>query len=353
MKINMKLLYIIPNKEKHTHFVYLEEFVHALREKRADVVLLVENKWGQVPFLKILFIFVNLIYYRLRGYNKVYVHYSFLSGILASIIFRLSFGKVFYWNCGLPWQYKRSGFREFFEKLNYKLINYLITGSSSLVEGYSNYYKIKKEKILIVPNWIDMAEVCEFVSKSSKEKVRSELGLPQDKRIVLFVHKLVPRKGSRYLPKIVSGLPDNAELVVLGGGPEAEKERIVQEITESGNIDKVRFMGFVSHDEVKKYLAISDLFVMPSEEEGFPHSLLEAMAYGVPFVAFDVGGVRGMVPEHLQNFIVPFSDIEKFITQINQILNTQVHLQKDERLVNWLKQFDKEMVVDTFLSIVK
>jgi glycosyltransferase involved in cell wall biosynthesis len=57
------------------------------------------------------------------------------------------------------------------------------------------------------------------------------------------------------------------------------------------------------------YYRAADLYLMPSEEEGFPRVLLEAMASGCPFVAFDVGGVRDILPDSLAGCVVEKGDV--------------------------------------------
>ena len=94
----------------------------------------------------------------------------------------------------------------------------------------------------------------------------------------------------------------NAHLIVAGDGPlRVELEREMNKLSVR---DNVHFLGSVPRAKVHDLYQATDIFIMPSEEEGSPHSLIEAMAYGIPFVAFDVGGVRETATEALSKYVL-------------------------------------------------
>lgn len=327
----MRATFILPNNNPETHMKYVLEVAKSL-----GVDTFIErdrnrNKLGNffLSILPIRFVWILFLalYWRMKGVKYFYIHYSFIAIYAVKCVTTIFGGKIFYWNCGIPWQYKRSFWREKFERRAYKLIDFLVTGSESLIEGYSNYYDLSKQKIRIIPNWIDLKEV-------NKTK-GIDLDLP-DKKIVLFVHKLVPRKGSNFLPAIADALPDDTVLVVLGDGPDRDKS------------ENIIYKGFVPNGEVGKYLLAADVFILPSEEEGFPHSLLEAMAYDVPFVVFDVGGVRGMVPVNEQEFVVKFGEIDRFIEKVK--LRLKNNKKGDYR--DFISQFDKNVVISKLKQLL-
>lgn len=68
---------------------------------------------------------------------------------------------------------------------------------------------------------------------------------------------------------------------------------IQDEVRRRGLQDRVNFIGYVPNKEIHKYLSSTDLVIAPSENEGFPRVLIEAMAMGVHFVATNVGGGYG------------------------------------------------------------
>src|SRR3989344_4443805 len=166
-----KLCFIIPEYRSlaATHFNYLYKLIFLLEEEM-DIFLIVEQ--GDKPdFLKKGFFYVQkfkilplrfienfliLLYVRLQGYRDFYTHYSFLSAFNSSLMVNLLGGRTFYWNCGLPWLYRRSFLREHFERLVYRAVTFLVTGTESLKKQYAKYYHLPLAKIKVMSNWVDV-----------------------------------------------------------------------------------------------------------------------------------------------------------------------------------------------------
>lgn len=96
-----------------------------------------------------------------------------------------------------------------------------------------------------------------------------------------------------------------------------------------------------------KYFLASDVFLMPSEEEGFPRVLIESMACNLPYVASDIGGVREISPEWEQKYIVGIGDVEGFSIKIQEILKEKFNF--DE----YVKQFDIKNVKNRFIRLIQ
>jgi glycosyltransferase involved in cell wall biosynthesis len=122
--------------------------------------------------------------------------------------------------------------------------------------------------------------------------------------VVIVVANLIAYKGHTFFLKawaeVCRAWPDAVALLV-GDGPErAALEALAREL---GVAERVRFLG--SRTDVPALLAISDLLVHPSTEEGFCNAILEAMAAGRPVVATDVGGNREAVVDGETGLLVP------------------------------------------------
>lgn len=92
---------------------------------------------------------------------------------------------------------------------------------------------------------------------------------------------------------------------------------------------------------------------MPSEEEGFPHVLLEAMAAGLPYVASDVGAVREITPPSLQEYIVAHGDTAMFAKKIVESLEkpeAEKAKVRDEQLER-VKKYDIQKALSEFLEL--
>lgn len=370
MAIQKKICYILPcyDSDDHTHFAHLHDFLVAAA-KNANIFLIVEFAKGikktalkRSLGVKDVYIqerprglgkcwenFMALIKIRRQGYRNFYVHYSFMSAINASMVALIFGGKVFYWNCGLPWQYKRSFWRRLYERTAYKMISHLVTGTESLAAEYAKYYGLAVEGVRIMPNWISVSRF--LPSPQRVGELKKELGISPRDKVLLFAHRLSPRKGAYWLPAILEAIkhPD-VKLIIVGDGPQRadlEKE-LAQEVSEN----RVIFLGWIPNRKMVDYYGLADVFLMPSEEEGFPRVLLEAMAAGLPFVAYDVGGVRDIIPSAFSSNVLSAGDVKSFAMVVDKILSwDKGELTKWQTVAAlWVTRFETKKVVKRFLS---
>jgi glycosyltransferase involved in cell wall biosynthesis len=104
---------------------------------------------------------------------------------------------------------------------------------------------------------------------------------------VLCVARLIRRKGIGYLIDAVGDL-ENVTLTIVGEG-EIEDE-LKTKVESQGLSSRVRFAGYVPHDDIHSYYEQADVFVLPSFNEGMSNTILEAMAAGLPILTTDTGG---------------------------------------------------------------
>jgi len=105
------------------------------------------------------------------------------------------------------------------------------------------------------------------------------------------------------LARIPADMRSQIRLRLCGTGPyEGELRR---QVREAGLDEQVEFAGLIAYDEIPRQLRQSDVFVLPSLQEGLPLSLLEAMASGLPVVATAVGGIPGVVKDGVNGLLVP------------------------------------------------
>ena len=362
---SIKLCFIVPEYQfsTATHFNYLYELIENLQQE-IDFFLIIEKgnrpdflKRGRVYVqkfrflpLKVLENFLALLYARASGYQDFYIHYSFLSAFNASLIVKILGGRVFYWNCGLPWLYRRSYWRNKFERSVYQLVTFLVTGTEGLKKEYARHYRLPLSKIKVLPNWTDVSRFNQKLTDT--QELKSKLNISNQEKVVLFTHRLSRRKGVHYLPEIARNIKsENAVLLIVGGGP--EREWLEAEIKKSDLWEKVRFLNCVPNKEIQDYFRIADVFIMPSEEEGFPHVLLETMAAGVPYVAFDVGGVKEISPPEFTRYLVAAGNLPVFIEKIKELLKLNagdLDTLKQKELT-WVKQFDIKLAIGKFKNL--
>ncbi|TSC72805.1 MAG: 1,2-diacylglycerol 3-glucosyltransferase [Parcubacteria group bacterium Gr01-1014_70] len=287
--------------------------------------------------------------YFIRGVRTFYVHYSFKGALVAFILTKVLGGTVYYWNCGMPWLYTRG----WFEERIFRFIlrhTILVIGTDGLADEYATRYRINRNAIRVIPNYIRISRMQSIL----KEEARRQLGIPLDKKVVLFLHRLSRRKGVHLLPEIIKEFGDMHDVlfVIVGEGPERQDMEL--RIKNYELWKNTKMVGNVSNRDIPFYFAASDIYLMPSEEEGMPNALLEAMAVGVPFVASDVAAVREMTPPGAREFILPYGKTHECANAIKKLLadeELRKALSREEQ--EWVKRFDVKVVAPKFLEIIQ
>jgi glycosyltransferase involved in cell wall biosynthesis len=167
-------------------------------------------------------------------------------------------------------------------------------------------WKLARERVLCVPNGIDLAR---FEPADGRPSLRQRLGIPARAPLVGFVGHLRPEKNPlRFLKAAARVDPElGAHFLVLGDGPErrACEELAARTPTLYG---RTHFAGHVA-DPRQHYRAM-DLFCISSDTEQMPIALVEALASALPVVATDVGDVRAMLAPEQAEWIVPLDERE-------------------------------------------
>jgi glycosyltransferase involved in cell wall biosynthesis len=157
---------------------------------------------------------------------------------------------------------------------------------------------------------------------------------------ILYVGRLHPSKGLRYLVDAVRSLPENQRprMYFIGDAPrgQAQYENDLKE-TMSGLA--ITMTGRVSHSEVRDYLLQGGIFVLPSLIEGMPNALLEAMAVGIPCIATAVGGVPDIIRNCENGLIVPPGDS-------SELANAIARLQGDPELRSKLSHAGRQTAAE-------
>ena len=161
---------------------------------------------------------------------------------------------------------------------------------------------LKSRSIEHIPNGIDT----KVFHPRDRRAVRETLGLPQDKKIIMFAADAAainPLKGYEYLQRAFRDprLLWRSDLMFLGVGGTAADTDEGFEARWEGRIDNARIMA-------ADYSA-ADVVVLPSLAENSPLTILEAMACGTPVIAFDVGGVSELVHNRQTGYLARYRDI--------------------------------------------
>lgn len=163
--------------------------------------------------------------------------------------------------------------------------------SDALANRFAAAAQLPAGAVATVRNGVDL----ERFAPGDREQARDALGLPAVGRLAVGVGRLVSGKGFALAAEAVRRVPD-LRLVLVGDGP--ERARI-----EAAGDGRVTFLGAQPPEQVARAYRAADVFVLPSEREGWPNVVTEALASGLPVVASRVGGIPQILgddpPPHL------------------------------------------------------
>ena len=189
-------------------------------------------------------------------------------------------------------------------KKNLRWANRIITVSNA-TRRYVLSLGADQIRISVLHNGVD---VNRFKPESTvRNQKRKNLGIPNDKIIVLTVRRLVFKNGiDTYIEAAAQALKQNPKLFFLAVGTGPDRDAVQARIQQLGISERFRLMGFVPDAKLPSFYNAADLFVLPSQSgEGLPLVSLEAMSCGLPVIATDVGGIREIVPAAYGKFMPP------------------------------------------------
>ncbi len=164
---------------------------------------------------------------------------------------------------------------------------------------------IPNDKIVVRYNGVDSN--LGAASAAARGQFRRKWGVADREPLILFLSRLIPRKGADLLiDAFARACPESGRLVIAG--PEGEpgyRSYLEARAKNSGASDRVIFAGPVYDDEKAAALADADLFVLPSRYENFANVAAEAMACGVPVIVSDACGISSLVEGQAGLVIAP------------------------------------------------
>lgn len=180
--------------------------------------------------------------------------------------------------------------------------------------------KFKAKKTVYIPGvGIDTAKFAPSIS--AREKIRAELGLDDDRTLLLSVGELNANKNHSSVIKAIAGI-ENITYVIVGQGQ--LKDNLSRLAAES-HVD-LRLMGF--RNDVADFYDAADIYILPSLREGLNVSLMEAMASSLPCLAGDIRGNVDLIDEQGGMLFEPSS-----VEDIKAVIAKELGLGKDERQV--------------------
>lgn len=202
----------------------------------------------------------------------------------------------------------------------YKSVDHLVVVNPCFIDALRGY-GISESRITYIPNFVSEENFYRY-SEDKINAIKKEYDIPIDKFVVLGVGQVQTRKGVHDFIKTAESLPD-IQFVWAGGfsfGAITDGYRELKEIVENPPAN-VKFIGIIDRDKMNDIYNIADLMFLPSFQELFPMSVLEAMAVKIPVLLRDVD----IYEKILFDYYLKGKNVQEFIKIIHR-------LQKDKSM---------------------
>ena len=287
--------------------------------------------------LKILFSNAGVVHYHAEGPSAMIPIIKFLSKKRVVVTIHGLDWKRDKWGTGFASKYIKFG-----EKMAAKYADEIIV----LSEGVKEYFKETYNRdTRFIPNGVTRPEVLKA------DIIRKKYNLGKDDYF-LFLGRIVPEKGIHYLIDAYNQVCTNKKLVIAGGA--SDTDSYYEELKRKAQNNKnIIFTGFVQGQELKELYSNAYVYVLPSDLEGMPLSLLEAMSYGNCCVTSDIEECSTVMEDCGVTF--KKGNIQ-YLSQVLQRLNDDVKLIqkiKSESTQFILKKYNWDDIVDKTLELYR
>lgn len=214
------------------------------------------------------------------------------------------------WKSGFGSKFIRQG-----EKNAVKYADEIIVLSKGVQKYFLETYG---RKTYFIPNGVNRPEIQEA------KLITEKFGLKKDSYI-LFLGRLVPEKGIRYLVEAFKNVKTDKKLVIAGGS--SDTDSFMEELKElAKGDDRILFTGFVQGAMLDELYSNAYLYTLPSDLEGMPLSLLEAMSYGNCCLVSDIPECAEVVED--KALIFKKSDVEDLQKKLQDACNCSENVQE-------------------------
>ena len=200
--------------------------------------------------------------------------------------------------------------------------------SNEIMKKYIRYIFSKSDKVIALSSkWKDILK--KIVDESKITVIYNSIVCPKqhlDKNYnnekILFLGRLGNRKGVYDILKCASriiAIFPNVEFILAGDG---EVDNVRELCNKMGIKNNFRITGWIDGAEKEKLLNEASIYLLPSYNEGMPISVLEAMAYGLPVISTNIGGIPELIDNDENGFLIEPGDI-------NGITNSLIKLLED------------------------
>lgn len=202
--------------------------------------------------------------------------------------------------------------------------------SDEIRKSISQFHDIQENKIPVVLNGSPISNYYKKQSYAIPDKVR-----------IVHVGSLIPLKNHELMIEVANMLKkNNVNFKMEFAGAGYLKEKLQEKVCNLGLEDCVEFVGL--KDDISLFLKDADLFIFPSQYEGVPMSLIEAMASGLPIIASNVGGIPDMITDMANGILIEPNEDNLYDALVTLIKNEDLRAKLGKSAIEMSNKFSSK-----------
>lgn len=179
------------------------------------------------------------------------------------------------------------------------------------------------EDLHVVPNGVDLEDFNPSTERS--QELRNKYDIKNDRPLVMFCGSITPRKGVKSLIEATGSLlSEGVDCHLVAVGDQSIDQEYVKEIYElvesQGHESRISLPGYIPYEDLRELYAMSDIFVLPSQEEGFGMVLTEALAAGTAVIGTRVGGIPLQIKDGRNGFLIETDNRSQLISKLSYLV---------------------------------
>ncbi|MCA9191525.1 MAG: glycosyltransferase [Planctomycetales bacterium] len=222
----------------------------------------------------------------------------------------------------------------------------LVCVSHAVAENIKICDRIPSDKLVVIPNGVEVT-TCGATAQESRT-------LPTNANTILFVGRLAPQKGVlpfiEQVPRLLEGSSE-LQLVLVGDGPLANQ--LADHVQSLGQVRKqISFAGW--QPEPIEWMKGAGCLVLPALYEGMPNVVLEASSVAKPIVAFDVEGIREVLPIETQEYqLAAPGDWQDFLAKVRYLMLNSIERNRigEQNKAHVLANFELHQQLDRYVQL--
>ena len=214
----------------------------------------------------------------------------------------------------------RKNYEFLLDRFTHIAVDEFISNTKQGADFYARYSGISRAKFKVIYTGVDPKI---FRKKNYLDDFRKDINLSPDVLVITLVAEINEGKGHFDLIDAIKHLKKINEnpFCLLCLGNDMTGKKFVNKIAHVGLNKEIKLLGFCDAIALEKILNSTDIQILPSHREGLPTALLEAMAYEIPIIATNVGGIPELINKNETGFLIPVSEPIALAEKLSMLMN--------------------------------